>query len=75
MAVTCSQALSVLMELDLSNCTSLRNLPDAIGQLTMLQKVNLEKCMALATLPEALCALTSLRSLNLTGCEIPTRVA
>lgn len=60
--------LTNLMELDLSGCEHLEELPAGIGTLTSLQFLNLRLCGSLVALPPGLCSLTGLQELNLYHC-------
>ena len=56
-------------KLNLSYCTSLTALPDAIGELKALTTLNLYECSSIVTLPAAIGELDALRELNVSGCS------
>ena len=56
-------------KLDLSKCSSLAELPDAIGKLGALTELNLRECSSLAALPAAIGELKALTTLCLPLCE------
>ena len=53
--------MTSLEELDLSDCTALKHLPEALGKLTKLERLDVSDCPALTALPESIGALTKLR--------------
>ena len=53
--------MTLLEELDLSDCTTLEHLPETLGKLTKLQRLDVSDCPALTALPESIGALTNLR--------------
>ncbi|VVB14958.1 unnamed protein product [Arabis nemorensis] len=60
--------LSCLVELDMSDCQSLRNLPSTVRHLVSLKSMNLDGCKHLENLPDTLQNLTSLETLEVSGC-------
>lgn len=62
-------ALSSVRTLDLSHCTLLRALPDALGELHELQVLSLEGCVGLKALPRTLSRLGGLRQLYVRHCH------
>ncbi|KAG0607740.1 hypothetical protein M758_8G051100 [Ceratodon purpureus] len=58
-----------LLNLDMTNCTSIITLPDSIGQLSRLQVLDLDGCRNLQKLPSTIGQLTQLEKLRLQGCE------
>ena len=62
-------ALSGLQTLNLSNCTLLRALPEALGELHELQTLRLEGCVGLKSLPSSLHSLGGLRKLYALNCH------
>ncbi|KAG0563460.1 hypothetical protein KC19_8G033400 [Ceratodon purpureus] len=58
-----------LLNLDMTNCTSIITLPDSIGQLSRLQLLDLEGCRNLQKLPSTIGQLTQLEKLRLHECE------
>ncbi|KFK25992.1 disease resistance protein [Arabis alpina] len=60
--------LSCLVELDMSDCQSLRTLPSSVRHLVSLKSINLDGCKHLENLPDSLQHLTSLETLEVSGC-------
>lgn len=60
--------LSRLVELDMSDCKSLRTLPSSVRHLVSLKSMNLKGCKQLENLPDTLQNLTSLETLEVSGC-------
>jgi Leucine-rich repeat (LRR) protein len=60
--------LSALLELNLSGCSKLQELPTSIGQLNALQELNLSECFDLQELPTSIGQLSALQNLNLSAC-------
>ncbi|KAG0607725.1 hypothetical protein M758_8G049800 [Ceratodon purpureus] len=58
-----------LLNLDMTNCTSIKTLPDSIGQLSRLQLLDLDGCRNLQKLPSTIGQLTHLEKLRLQRCE------
>ncbi|KAG0563685.1 hypothetical protein KC19_8G051300 [Ceratodon purpureus] len=58
-----------LLNLNMTNCTSLITLPDSIGQLSRLQLLDLDGCRNLQKLPSTIGQLTQLEKIRLQGCE------
>ncbi|KAG2300279.1 hypothetical protein Bca52824_036751 [Brassica carinata] len=61
--------LSCLVELDLSNCKSIRTLPSSVRHMVSLKSMNLDGCKHLENLPDSLQDLTSLETLQVSGCH------
>ncbi|XP_010549731.1 PREDICTED: disease resistance protein RML1B [Tarenaya hassleriana] len=59
--------LSCLIELDMSDCMSLRTLPSTVRDLVSLKSMNLQGCKHLGNLPRTLQELTSLETLEVSG--------
>ncbi|KAL0799277.1 hypothetical protein Bca101_054452 [Brassica carinata] len=57
-----------LLELDLSCCSSLVELPFSTGNLTNLKNLTLKLCSSLMELPSSIGNLTNLENLDLSGC-------
>ncbi|XP_033142723.1 probable disease resistance protein RPP1 isoform X3 [Brassica rapa] len=55
--------------LSLYGCSSLRELPSSIGNMTRLQKFDLDGCSSLVELPSSIGDLIRLKTLNLNGCS------
>ena len=55
------QVMTRLKELDLSDCSDLRTLPDTLGLLTQLERLDVSDCTCLEELPSTLGQLVSLR--------------
>ncbi|KAL3729606.1 hypothetical protein ACJRO7_026695 [Eucalyptus globulus] len=70
--------LSSLRHLNLSQCSSLRDIPSSIGNLSSLQHLNLSQCSSLRDIPSSVGNLSSLLYLNLSHClslrEIPNSI-
>jgi Leucine-rich repeat (LRR) protein len=70
--------LNALLELNLSGCSSLQDLPTSIGQLNALQELNLSECSSLKKLPTSIGQLSALQNLHLSFClnlqELPTSI-
>ncbi|XP_039162393.1 disease resistance protein RPV1-like [Eucalyptus grandis] len=70
--------LSSLRHLNLSQCSSLRDIPSSIGNLSSLQHLNLSQCSSLRDIPSSVGNLSSLLHLNLSHCsslrEIPNSI-
>ncbi|ESQ41763.1 hypothetical protein EUTSA_v10012455mg [Eutrema salsugineum] len=60
--------LSCLVELDMSNCQSIRTLPSSVRHLVSLKSMDLNGCKHLENLPDTLHNLTSLETLEVSGC-------
>ncbi|XP_056857437.1 disease resistance protein TAO1-like [Raphanus sativus] len=60
--------LSSLVELDMSDCQSIRTLPSSVRHLVTLKSMNLDGCKHLENLPDSLQSLTSLETLEVSGC-------
>ncbi|KAG0563729.1 hypothetical protein KC19_8G055000 [Ceratodon purpureus] len=58
-----------LLNLDMTNCTSIITLPDSIGQLSRLQLLDLDGCTNLQKLPSTIGQLTQLEKLRIQECE------
>ncbi|KAG0607697.1 hypothetical protein M758_8G048300 [Ceratodon purpureus] len=58
-----------LLNLDLTNCTSIITLPDSIGQLSRLQLLDLDGCRNLQKLPSTIGQLSHLEKLRIQECE------
>ncbi|CAF2130627.1 unnamed protein product [Brassica napus] len=58
-----------IKRLDLRGCSSLRELPSSIRNMTSLEELNLNGCSSLVELPSAIGNMTSLQELNLNGCS------
>ncbi|KAG0563627.1 hypothetical protein KC19_8G046500 [Ceratodon purpureus] len=58
-----------LLNLDMTNCTSIITLPDSIGQLSRLQLLDLDGCRSLQKLPSTIGQLSQLEKLRLQKCE------
>ncbi|CAL9224411.1 unnamed protein product [Arabidopsis halleri] len=67
-----------LEELDLSECSSLPELPFSIGSLQKLQMLRLRRCSSLVELPSSIGSLQKLQLLELQGCSkleaLPTNI-
>ena len=61
--------LRSLETLDLSQCTSLAELPESLGAFKCLQELRINGCTALATLPDSLGLLVKLTALHLQSCH------
>ncbi|KDP38828.1 hypothetical protein JCGZ_04985 [Jatropha curcas] len=57
-----------LVELYLSDCKELENLPSCIGQLKSLKHLILIRCSKLSCLPQSICQLKSLEAIDVTDC-------
>uniref|UniRef100_M4EMY8 Disease resistance protein n=1 Tax=Brassica campestris TaxID=3711 RepID=M4EMY8_BRACM len=60
--------LSCLVELDMSDCQSIRTLPSSVKHLVSLKSLSLNGCKHLENLPDSLQNLTSLENLEVSGC-------
>ncbi|KAG0557244.1 hypothetical protein KC19_11G113000 [Ceratodon purpureus] len=58
-----------LLNLNMTNCTSIITLPDSIGQLSRLQVLDLSRCRNLQRLPSTIGQLTQLQFLYLQKCR------
>ncbi|KAG0607709.1 hypothetical protein M758_8G048500 [Ceratodon purpureus] len=58
-----------LLNLDLTNCTSIITLPGSIGQLSRLQLLDLDGCRNLQKLPSTIGQLSHLEKLRIQECE------
>ena len=56
-------------EVDLSNCTHMKELPTSVGRLQAMQKLDLSFCSGLTSLPAELGNCVALVSLYLSGCS------
>ncbi len=70
--------LNALLELNLSGCSNLQELPTSIGQLNALQELNLSECSSLQNLPTSIGQLGALQNFDLHNCsrlrELPTSI-
>ncbi|CAN1851271.1 Disease resistance protein RUN1 [Linum perenne] len=57
-----------IVNLNMSGCSTLEELPDSIGSLDHLLLLSLQDCSKLKCLPSTMGGLKSLRNLNLSGC-------
>ncbi|CAN6839890.1 unnamed protein product [Brassica oleracea] len=60
--------LSCLVELDMSDCQSIRTFPSSVKHLVSLKSLSLNGCKHLENLPESLQKLTRLETLEVSGC-------
>ncbi|CAG7891824.1 unnamed protein product [Brassica rapa] len=60
--------LSCLVELDMSDCQSIRTLPSSVKHLVSLKSLSLNGCKHLENLPDSLLSLTCLETLEVSGC-------